>query len=74
MTTATPPRQTHGPRTSAPEPRSHRSVAPAATRGWYDPDGAGWEADPADAFEAFEARRATTTSPIRAAHPGDEDA
>jgi hypothetical protein len=60
MPTATP--QTTGSR--AVPATDHRSPKPAARiavqSGWYDPDGAAWEADSTPDFEAF---RATPVRP-----------
>ena len=56
MTTATPrPVNTREPATDRQSATRGRSASTQA--GWYDPDGAAWEPESADAFEAL---RATT--------------
>jgi hypothetical protein len=64
MPTAT--RQTPAPRAvTSTERRNPKPAARAAApSGWYDPDGAAWEAESTPDFEAF---RATPVRPMRPA-------
>jgi hypothetical protein len=58
MTTAASTRQDQRPSATTTDRARDSERHRGPITGWYDPDGAGWESDVAEAFEAYESVRA----------------